>query len=202
MENKQSKNILFDFPTEFELKQYGREMEIVTHPKVNEMVSEIKKCVYQFTSTADDESFCHRLFELVINIGKELRNIEAFCKKHEIPLNICVDYSGICCKDVHNMIPGYIYYSLKRGYLVVIDETFKEWADPDAFFDNFDSGYIKKDFYVNPELGIGSVGIQDGIVTIGNFVTEYDLPKVVWSYIDYLHELLEQNKIEVATEYI
>jgi len=29
--------------------------------------------------------------------------------------------------------PAFIYYSLKRECLVVIDHTFEEWADPDGF---------------------------------------------------------------------
>lgn len=216
-ENANSKKKYYDFPTEAELMQLGREMEIVSHPKVNEMVSEIKKCVCQFDRMMeiDVENFpdftskiqaaeerWKKCDELKRIIDIKLREIEVFCKKHEIPLNICIYYPGIYCKATCQIAPAFIYYSLKRGYLVVIDETFKEWANPDVIFDNFDSGCIKKDFYVIPELGIGAVGIQDGIVRIGNFETTDDIPDVVLEYIAHLHHLLDKNNIEVITECI
>ena len=62
--------------------------------------------------------------------------------------------------------------------------------------------YLTKDFYVDPNLGVGTIKIQDGIVRIGNFETEYDIPDVVWEYITYLHTFLDLNDIKVPTENI
>ena len=203
--------------TEDKITKKRIEMEILFHSEVNEIVSEIKNCVCQYDRVMDIDvknfpDFHSQMQaaeekkikgnELKRRINKRLKSIGTLCEKHRIPLNICVSYPEICYKATSRVAPAFIYYSLKRECLVVIDHTFEEWADPDGFFKDFDSGYLTKDFYVDPNLGVGTIKIEDGIVRIGNFETEYDIPDVVWEYITYLHAVLDLNDIKVPTENI
>ena len=70
----------------------------------------------------------------------------------------------------------------------------------EAFLADFEDGYLKKGFYVDPELGVGKVSRKGNIVKIGDFVTLYDTPDTVWEYITHLQNLLNVNRIAINTE--